>query len=115
MRRSVLIVEDAREVASLLEVIVRKAATYVTVRISDFHNTIDDVDWDDFDVVITDRCLDDYDGADLLAFLEANHPSIKRIMLTGDTTTDFDLCHAHVLFSKPVSADRLNHHVESSL
>ncbi len=101
----VLIIEDARDTAVLLELMLRHfAADFdVTTRVERFGTVTQDVDWDRVDAVVVDKHLEFVDGADILCWIEENHPRIRRVMLTADTSVDpAEVC-AHKTLVKPVS------------
>ncbi|MFF0903991.1 UNVERIFIED_CONTAM: response regulator [Kocuria sp. CPCC 205316] len=103
-----LIVEDAKEVAQLIALIIAPHVAQVTLRVERFDDLVNETDWNNIDVIICDRRLSrTVDGCDILAQVEQDHPEVGRILLTADTTAPFDECHADKVLSKPISVDRL--------
>lgn len=102
-------VEDAPEIAELMGLLLMAHVAQVTLRIERFEDLIAETDWVNVDAVITDRRLGSYDGCDLLNWLAKNQPQVGRIMLTGDTTVEFDHCSAQILLPKPIPKERLLH------
>jgi DNA-binding NarL/FixJ family response regulator len=103
-----LIVEDSQTVAELLELIMRQhSRAYVMLRTDRFDSIISDVDWSLVDGIIADRFLGEYDGLQLLAWLEEHYPQIRRVMLTADSSLTLEASHAHELLHKSVRVEDL--------
>jgi len=69
-------------------------------------------DWSGVDVVLCDRFLDDYDGAEILKWLSANAPHVRRVMLTGDSQVHARESCAEKLLIKPAYIEDIRHAVE---
>ena len=99
----VLIVEDSAEIAALLKIVLSHAGHEIEVKTDSFSSIIDLTFWNEIDVAIIDQHLDGYDGKEILRWLKQNKPSIRRIMLTGDSSIDAVNANAHIVLIKPVS------------
>lgn len=103
----VVVVEDAREIAQLLEYVLRgTSATRSTIITSQFESVTDTVDWSEVDAIICDKVLDGvptqgFDGTTILHWLARNHPHIRRILITADGQVRLEDTFAHVVFRKP--------------
>jgi DNA-binding response OmpR family regulator len=101
----VLVIEDDPTMAMLFGNVLTSGAHEVTVRSSEFESVVDDVDWSQVDVALVDQWLEDVDGKAILARLEAEHPYVRRIMLTADQLVIPAETHAHRVLVKPAPLD----------
>jgi DNA-binding response OmpR family regulator len=97
----VLIVEDSVEIASLFTFLLRDMDIIVTTWVDDFPHLAQQVPWSDIDAILCDQYLDGYDGKELLAWLEAQWPYIRRVMLTADPNVNLHEAHADTVLIKP--------------
>lgn len=98
----VLIIEDTTDVAHLLQVVLgADDELLVDTRTDNFGAIRHDVDWNGVDAVLCDQYLDGYDGKQILEWLSVEHPRIKRVMLTGDSSVDLSGSFADAVLIKP--------------
>jgi DNA-binding NtrC family response regulator len=101
----VLVVEDSLELARLVELTFRPLGIETISVTSNFDlKTLTlAIDWERVDVAIIDQFLGDVDGKELLAWIAAVHPRIRRILFTGDSQVDEREVNAHQILIKPVN------------
>lgn len=104
----VVVIEDDRSIAQLLQVILNTdGINRTTLILDDFEQLARNVDWLTVDAVICDRFLNGVDGVGILEWLTEAHPYVWRVMMTADDSIDATAAHAHVLLSKPASVEAI--------
>lgn len=105
----VLLVDDAPELVKLFQLILERIDGFVvTPRARDFDTLCDTVDWSLIDVAVVDKNLGGaITGLDILKWMEANVPHIRRILLTADDTALAASSHADAVLIKPIDATDL--------
>lgn len=101
----VVVVDDDRSTALLIALELHQAGIEAIQCTDHFESLPTSVDWEEIDAVIVDNYLGFFDGRTILGWLEREHPTIRRIMLTGDTRIEVKSTHAHILLTKPAQAD----------
>jgi DNA-binding NarL/FixJ family response regulator len=98
----VLVVEDDEFMRALLRLVFNREDDIKTVfPESGWERLAKDIDWSEVDVILVDQFLGNFRGSDLLGFLTAMHPRIRRIMYTGDTSISASGANAHLVIHKP--------------
>ena len=102
----ILLIEDEREVAEVVEMWLRKAQ-YVVETAPTAEQGITRAQTTDFDVVLTDLKLPDKSGLDVITTLRPNNPHLPIILITGHHTTDRAIeatkHGAYDYFTKPIN------------
>ena len=81
---NVVIVEDARDVARLEELLLTDAGHTVTVYTEGFDRLLHPEPWQGVDVALLDLMLgEDTSGADILGYLANHHPHIRRVVCSA--------------------------------
>jgi CheY-like chemotaxis protein len=98
---NVLVVEDAKDIALLLEIVLRGEGHNVECWTSAFSSIAELAPWDQIDVVMCDQDLDGYDGKELFRWISTEHPEVRRVMITGSSMTDEASAYADLVLIKP--------------
>ncbi|TMP97351.1 MAG: sigma-54-dependent Fis family transcriptional regulator [Verrucomicrobia bacterium] len=102
----ILLIEDERDVAEVVEMWLRKAQ-YVVETAPTAEQGITRAQTTDFDVVLTDLKLPDKSGLDVITTLRPNNPHLPIILITGHHTTDRAIeatkHGAYDYFTKPIN------------
>lgn len=109
----VRIIEDHPDIAELLALELARSGFDVDKRTSRFADLLEPDAWDSIDAGVFDLMLGDPDinGADLVFHVAANHPHIRRVILTATSETDVTgplRDAAHVVLDKPTGIGRLS-------
>lgn len=107
-RKLVLLVEDDDELLPLMHAALSQhspSLTYLTARSAE--EALEVLELADVSVVVSDYRLPAVAGTELLAAIRARHPSVRRVLMTGDpgpglATTAADQGGVDRLFIKPV-------------
>ncbi len=118
MNKSILIVDDDKSVAASLSLVLRDAG----FRVVDTHNlagAIEILNSTQFDLVITDFCLPDGTGTDVITRVKNETPATEVILITGhgsvDVTIDAIKRGAYYYLEKPFDIGRLRTLVDRAL
>ena len=117
-RKSILIVDDDKHVMDSLSLILRDAGFEVATAQS-FTKSIAALNGPHFDLVITDLCLPDGTGIDVIAHVKNETPETEVILMTAhgslDVTIEAIKRGAYYYLEKPFAPDRLLTLVERAL
>jgi DNA-binding NtrC family response regulator len=118
MNKSILIIDDDKSVASSLSLVLRDAG----FRVVETHNlagSIAILNSTQFDLVLTDFCLPDGTGIDVITHVKHETPETEVILMTGhgslDVTIDAIKCGAYYYLQKPFDISRLRALVDRAL
>jgi DNA-binding NtrC family response regulator len=116
--KSILVVDDEPSITSALELILSESGFQVLTahNFAEATKTLSDVD---IDLVITDFCLPDATGIDLIIHIKKGTPDRQVILMTGHGSLDITIeaikCGAYYYLEKPCTRDRLLALVERAL
>jgi two-component system response regulator AtoC len=116
--KSILVVDDEPSITSALELILSESGFQVLTahNFAEATKTLSDVD---IDLVITDFCLPDATGIDLIIHIKKGTPDREVILMTGHGSLDITIeaikCGAYYYLEKPFTPDRLLALVERAL
>ena len=108
--KSILVVDDELSITSALELILSQSGFHVLTAHSfaDATKILSDAD---VDLVITDFCLPDATGIDLIIHIKREPPDTEVILMTGfgslDITIEAIKCGAYYYLEKPCRPERL--------
>ena len=108
--KSILVVDDERSITSALELILGESGFQVLTahNFAEAAKTLSNVD---VDFVITDFCLPDATGIDLITYIKTSTPDLEVILMTGHGSLDITIeaikCGAYYYLEKPCTPDRL--------
>lgn len=100
---NILIIDDDSVIRSLLQSFL-SLKRYKVESVSTAIDALTALSNTQFDIVITDLKLKQYRGADLIKNIQATHPEIKLIAMSGDTSFDTlpeDIRNTIALIRKP--------------
>src|SRR5215204_4542918 len=116
--KSILVVDDERSITSALELILSESGFQVLAA-HNFAEATKTLSNADVDLVITDFCLPDATGIDLITHIKKSTPDLEVILMTGHGSLDITIeaikCGAYYYLEKPCTADRLLALVERAL
>lgn len=98
----VMIVEDTVAVAEMLAMALDFAGVDVVQRTSDFAALLTPEPWQGVNAVVCDLMLPDMDGEQILRYLAAEHPSIRRVVLSAVAHQRPGLSDLATCITKPV-------------
>jgi DNA-binding NtrC family response regulator len=107
-----VVIEDSRLIGVLVQKTLEPLGHTVEVLDAEFAQIAESHDWSGVDVVVCDRFLDGYDGAEILKWIAEHAPAVHRVMLTGDRDMDLDGSFAEKLLIKPVDLAAIENAVE---
>jgi len=116
--KSILVVDDDQSITSALELILSESGFQVLVAhsVAQAITILSDVG---VDLVITDFCLPDATGIDLIIRIKKESPDREVILMTGHGSLDITIeaikCGAYYYLEKPCTTDRLLALVERAL
>lgn len=117
-RKSILVVDDERSVTDSLSLILTEAGFQVFTAHS-FADATAIVNTTPFDLVITDFCLPDATGIDVIVHVKNETPETEVILMTGhgslDVTIEAIKRGAYYYLEKPYAIDRLRTLVDRAL
>ncbi len=115
-RKHILFVDDERDILQGLQDLLRKQRKQWDMSFAlGGTAALDELARAPFDVVVTDMRMPGMDGAELLARVKDQYPSVARIVLSGHADRDAivrALPVAHQYLSKPCSAETLRSTIE---
>jgi DNA-binding response OmpR family regulator len=79
----VLVADDTVAIAEMLAMALEFAGVDVTTRTSDFAVLLTPEPWQGVDAAVIDLMLPGMDGEDVIRYLAAEHPSVKRVVLSA--------------------------------
>src|SRR5438067_160245 len=82
MSQRILVVDDEEQMRELLSIYLRKQG-YRVAAASTSAEALDQLEKTPFHLVVVDIGLAEEDGLHLLAYLKAEHPKLRVVMLTG--------------------------------
>jgi len=116
--KSILIVDDEPSITSALELILSESGFQVLTA-HNFAEAAKTLSRVDIDLVITDFCLPDATGIDLIIHIKKGTPDREVILMTGHGSLDITIeaikCGAYYYLEKPCTPDRLLALVERAL
>ena len=108
--KSILVVDDERSITSALELILSESGFQVLTA-HNFAEAAKALSDTDVDLVITDFCLPDATGIDLIIHIKKRTPDREVILMTGHGSLDITIeaikCGAYYYLEKPCTPDRL--------
>jgi len=108
--KSILIVDDEPSITSALELILSESGFQVLTA-HNFAEAAKTLSRVDIDLVITDFCLPDATGIDLIIHIKKETPDREVILMTGHGSLDITIeaikCGAYYYLEKPCTPDRL--------
>jgi len=108
--KSILIVDDEPSITSALELILSESGFQVLTA-HNFAEATKILSRADIDLVITDFCLPDATGIDLIIHIKKGTPDREVILMTGHGSLDITIeaikCGAYYYLEKPCTPDRL--------
>jgi two-component system, NtrC family, response regulator HydG len=108
--KSILVVDDERSITSALELILSDSGFQVLTA-HNFAEATKTLSNTDVDLVITDFCLPDATGIDLITHIKKSTPDLEVILMTGHGSLDITIeaikCGAYYYLEKPCTPDRL--------
>jgi two-component system response regulator AtoC len=117
-RKSILIVDDDRGITDFLSIILGEAGFEVLTAHS-FTEALTILSNTQFDLVITDLCLPDATGIDVITHVKSETPETEVILMTGhgslDVTIEAIKRGAYYYLEKPLGIDRLRTLVNRAL
>ena len=115
-RKRILFVDDERSILQGLQDLLRKQRKEWDMAFAlGSEAALDELARSPFDVVVSDMRMPGMDGAELLARIKEQYPSVARIVLSGHADRDAivrALPVAHQYLSKPCSAETLRSTIE---
>lgn len=99
------LVDDTPEIAAFVGVWLRGQGHDVEVTTSEFASLLGPEPWQGIDAAIVDLHLPDVDGLDVLRYLQAEFPHVKRVAFSAisDPVEDVYLV-ADLVLAKPIGA-----------
>lgn len=88
MAARVLVVDDEREIRSLLSRALTQMGGYEVEVAVDGEEALRKVEGDSFDLVLTDLKMPKMDGLELIAEVAKRHPEILMVVMTGHGTIE---------------------------
>jgi DNA-binding NtrC family response regulator len=117
-RKSILIVDDDSNVTDSLNIILTEAGFEIRTAHS-FAESILILGNTQFDLVITDLCLPDGTGIEVITHVKNETPETEVILMTGHGSLDITIeaikCGAYYYLEKPLRVDRLHTLVNRAL
>lgn len=108
--KSILVVDDERSITSALDLILSESG-YQVLTAHSFAEATKTLSNADVDLVITDFCLPDATGIDLITHIKESTPDLEVILMTGHGSLDITIeaikCGAYYYLEKPCTPDRL--------
>src|SRR5215204_1890014 len=108
--KSILVVDDELSITRALKLILSESGFHVLTAHS-FADAIKILSDMDVDLVITDFCLPDANGIDLITHIKKRTPDREVILMTGHGSIDITIeaikCGAYYYLEKPCTPDRL--------
>lgn len=104
--KRIVIVEDEEDIAYMeAEILGRDRVTTITEGFNNLHT----FDWQHYDVAIIDLMLPGLHGTDILRYLQEEHPTIKRVVVSAAPVSIMRdaLTLADVVLSKPFLPQQL--------
>ena len=89
MPKPVLIVDDNPNMSSLLSDML-EVFDYPSVRASDGQQALDELDKQDFVMVITDMRMPNMTGLELLRQAKSKHPKLPVVLISGYSVAEFE-------------------------
>jgi len=110
-RKSILVIDDERSVTDSLRLILTDAGFHVLTAQS-FAESSAVLSQTQFDLVITDFCLPDASGMDLITCIKSDTPETEVILMTGHGSLDITIeaikRGAYYYIEKPYTVDQLH-------
>jgi DNA-binding NtrC family response regulator len=110
-RKSILVIDDERSVTDSLRLILTDAGFHVLTAQS-FAESSAVLSQTQFDLVITDFCLPDASGMDLITCIKSDTPETEVILMTGHGSLDITIeaikRGAYYYLEKPYTVDQLH-------
>jgi HD-like signal output (HDOD) protein len=110
MRRVLFVDDEPRVLDGLRRMLHRQRADWDMVFVTSGQTALQELDRSRFDVLVSDMRMPQMDGATLLSHVQKLHPSVVRIVLSGQSDMEAALRAvpvAHQFLSKPCNPDRL--------
>ena len=89
MAKPVLIVDDNPNMSSLLSDML-EVFDYRSVRASDGQQALDELERQDFAMIITDMRMPNMTGLELLAQAKNKHPKLPVVLISGYSVSEFE-------------------------
>ena len=105
----VRVIDDDSTIIHLLTIILEFEDIVPVITGSDFDRLLEAKAWHNIDAALVDMNLRSaVTGADLLSYLEDNHPDVRRVAFTGmDLKADELGTLAHAVITKPADAQQI--------
>jgi len=90
-RKSILVVDNDKEIRSLLKNILKtREPNYRVVTVSGGFIAMDRLMRQWFDLIVTDWHMEDMDGLELAEIVHSMLPDMRILLMTGSSTSDLD-------------------------
>lgn len=89
MSKTILIVEDNPNMSSLLADML-EVFDYKSVRASDGHQALEELQKQDFAMIITDMRMPNMSGLELLEKVKSEHPKLPVVLISGYSINEFN-------------------------
>jgi DNA-binding response OmpR family regulator len=103
----VVVVEDSVEIARMVETILSLADITTSLVTSNFECLFAAETWQGVDAAVIDLMLPGVDGEDVVRYLAAEHPAVRRVVLSAVAHYRPGLDELATLLTKPVSPHTL--------
>jgi two-component system response regulator HydG len=117
-RKKILIIDDDASVTDSLCLVLTEAG-FEALAAHSFTQSMALLKNEEFDLVITDLCLPDGNGIDVITHIKSAVPEIEVILMTGHGSVDITIeaikCGAYYYLEKPYTLDRLRTLVDRAI